>query len=60
MIKVFIEITTNHYTSLQRGKQNLTLRAVKVTFVTAKNPTQRAAGQYNKRKHNNNNNKQQQ
>ena len=53
--KVFIEETTSYYTSLQRGKQNPTKRAVKVTFVTTENPTHRVARLYNKRKHNNNN-----
>ena len=57
--KVFIEETTSYYTSLQRGKQNPTKRAVKVTFVTTENPTQRVARLYNKRKHNNNKQQQQ-
>ena len=36
---------TKYYITLQRGRQNPTRRTVKVTFITAKNPTERAAKQ---------------
>ena len=40
--KILLKVKT-HYTTVLGGRQNPTKRTEKVTFVTAKDPTQRAA-----------------